>query len=142
MILMDRTFVTDVPLKFKVLFYSTVLLHIAFLNFKFWAGLAFINALSKSLVSGREQFSVPGKYKTLNILQLRKSSTSRSIPRLLLPASTTSPGKCISLEELSDRRIRNPRHASVTSKEALSYRQDCRSSFKYYMNTRYPCPIP
>ena len=40
---------------------------------------------------------------------IKISAASRSIPRHLLPASTMSPNKCNSLEELTDRRIRNPR---------------------------------
>ena len=38
-----------------------------------------------------------------------RSAASWSIPRLFLPASTMSAGKCNSLEKLSNRRIRNLR---------------------------------
>ena len=74
-----------------------------------FAGLAFINAC------------------TLQNLSVRPASTS--IVRLLLTASTMSPGNCNCLEELSDRRIQQVT-ASVLAKEAMSYRQDGHSSLK------------
>ena len=59
MILMKRLNVPDILL--EVYSFLIFLLHIDFLIFKFTAGQAFINALSKSLVLGWVSFSFPGK---------------------------------------------------------------------------------
>ena len=73
MILMIRAWVPDVPL--KVCFYFILLFHNVFFSFKFSGGKAFINALSKSLVSYRVFLSSPGlnTYRRSYLKLLRQS---------------------------------------------------------------------
>ena len=59
MILMKRLNVPDILL--EVYSFLIFLLHIDFLIFKFTAGQAFINALSKSLVLGWGRLASPGR---------------------------------------------------------------------------------
>ena len=62
----------------------------------------FINALSKSLLAGRGSSSFPGKYKNpYSSLLVRISPASKSISRLLLPASSMVPGKCNTVDRRS-----------------------------------------